>query len=61
MCHLRRGTENRVCARALGGGGGGGCSAYYGINRGEGGIKGGNWRGGGVMGQTPWRHPRRGV
>ena len=47
-------------------GGGGGCSAYYGINRGEGGIKGGNGRrcggggGGGMMGQRPWRHPRGG-
>ena len=54
-----------MCARVVGGGGGG-CSAYYGINRAEGGIKGGNGRrcgggGGGRMGQTPWRHPRGGV
>ena len=62
MCHLPPGTENR-CVPGLGGGGGG-CSAYYGINRAEGGIKGGNGRrcggGGGRMGQTPWRHPRGG-
>ena len=61
MCHLPLRTKNRVCARAVGGGGG--CSPYYGINPGEGGIKGGNGRrcgGGGMMGQTPWRHPRGG-
>ena len=42
MCHLPPGTENR-CVPGLWGGGGG-CSAYYGINWGEGGIKGGNGR-----------------
>ena len=54
--------------------GGGFCSAYYGINRGEGASEGamgvemtgkdetlpGGGGGGGMMGQTPWRHPRGG-
>ena len=56
MCHLPPGTENR-CVPGLWGGGD--CSAYYGINRAEGGIKGGNGRrcGGGGGGAGWDKHP----
>ena len=72
MCHIPLGAEDRVCAKAGGGGGGAAAHITASTGRHQRGqwetLRGGGAHdgtntlaaspgGGGMTGQTPWRHP----